>query len=67
MINNYSKLRGRIKEKFGTQQKFANAIGMGTVSLSKKLNGKSFFNQNDIIIICCVLDIDEHDLCKYFF
>ena len=32
----YSKLRGRIKEIFGTQDAFADAVGIGRVSLSKR-------------------------------
>ena len=30
----YAKLRGKIKEVFGTQAKFAKAMGMSTVTLS---------------------------------
>lgn len=38
-VFDYSKLRGKIKEVFGTQAKFAKAMGMSTVTLSAKLNG----------------------------
>ena len=37
-VFDYSKLRGKIKEVFGTQAKFAKAMGMSTVTLSAKLN-----------------------------
>ena len=44
----YSKLRGRIKEKYDTQDAFADAIGIGRVSLSKRLNNQLelTFSQN---------------------
>ena len=35
---NFSKLRGRIVEKFGKQEDFAKAVGISYVSLSKRLN-----------------------------
>ena len=38
MAFDFSKLRGKIKEVFGTQEKFAKAMGMSSVSLSAKLN-----------------------------
>lgn len=34
----YSKLKGKIKEVFGTQSAFAKAMGLSGVSLSSKLN-----------------------------
>jgi len=33
----YRKLRGRIKEKFGTQAAFAKVMGLSDVSVSNKL------------------------------
>ena len=39
----YSKIRGKIKEVFGTQAAFADAMKMSTVSLSEKLNNKVNF------------------------
>lgn len=36
----YNKLRGRIIEKFGTQEKFAKAVGISENSLSKKCSVK---------------------------
>ena len=44
-VFDYSKLRGKIKEVFGTQAKFAKAMGMSTVTLSAKLNGTDFADQ----------------------
>ena len=39
----YRKLRGRIKEKFGTQSEFSKKLGLSEVSVSNKLNNMSFF------------------------
>lgn len=43
MSFDYSKLRGRIVEKFGTQVNFAKAIKLSERTLSLKLNGKIFY------------------------
>ena len=41
MSASYAKLRGKIKEKFGSQDSFAAAMEMDRSTLSLKLNGKS--------------------------
>ena len=45
MTWDYSKLKGRIKEKCGTQDEFAARLGIGRVSLSKRLNNQIEFTQ----------------------
>ena len=45
----YSTLRGRIREKFGTEGNFASAIGMNPSTLSQKLSNKLEFSQEDIL------------------
>ena len=40
MAFNYSKLRGRIIEKYGSQSDFAKAFGCSDRTLSLKMNGK---------------------------
>lgn len=68
MINyDYNKLRGRIKEKFGTQENFAEALEIGTVSLSKRLNCSLEFSQNEINRAVDVLDIPREQIPDYFF
>lgn len=68
MINyDYSKLRGRIKEKFGTQENFAEALNIGTVSLSKRLNCSLEFSQNEINRSVEILDIPREQIPVYFF
>lgn len=63
----YAKLRGRIREKFGTQEAFAEAIGMNTVSLSQRLTGKLEWKTSEIFKACEVLDIPLADNAEYFF
>jgi len=63
----YSKLLGRITEKFGTQTKFAEAMELSERSLSLKLNGKVGFKQNEITKAYPLLDLSETDITSYFF
>lgn len=63
----YDKLRGRIVEKYGSQEKFAEVIGISPNSLSKKMTGKTGFSQKDIIRWSELLDIDKADYSEYFF
>ena len=67
MAFDYSKLRGRIVEKFGTQGAFAKAIGLSQRSLSLKLQGKLFFRQDEIERAINLLCIKSEDIDKYFF
>lgn len=67
MAYDYSKLLGRITEKFGTQAKFAEAMELSERSLSLKLNGKVGFKQNEITKACPLLDLSETEITSYFF
>lgn len=66
---NYSKLIGRIVEKFGTRRAFAEACGFSENTISKKLSGKMAITTNDIIKWCSpeLLDIASEDIPEYFF
>ena len=67
MIFDYSKLRGRIKEICGTQEKFAEELGIGRVSLSQRLNNILEFTQNEMFKACKILGIPLEELPAYFF
>ena len=67
MSFNYNKLRGKIKEVYGTQDKFAKALGIGRVSLSQRLNNILDFSQEEINKSCEVLGISKEDIPTYFF
>lgn len=64
---NYAKLRGAIRAKFGTQAAFAAAIGMRVSTLSAKLNGRSEWTKSQIMRACEVLDIPLAEAPAYFF
>jgi hypothetical protein len=63
----YSKLRGRIIEKFGTLGNFAEAIGLSRVSVSSKMQCKTGFSQEDIELWSSLLDIDKKDIGSFYF
>jgi len=67
MIYDYSKLLGAIKEKYGTQFRFANAVQISERSLSLKLNGKRDWKQKEIIKACIALNINYSEIPTYFF
>ena len=63
----YSKLRGRIREKFKTESAFGEAMGLSHNSLSKKLNGYVQFTQNEIDKVIMLLEIPDDEISTYFF
>lgn len=67
MAFDHSKLRGKITEVFGTQDKFAKALGIGRVSLSQRLNNNLDFSQHEMHRSCELLGIELKDLPLYFF
>lgn len=67
MAFDYSKLKGRIVEKFGSQAKFAEALGTSERTLSLKMNNKIYFRQDEINKALDLLGIDLNDAREYFF
>ena len=63
----YSKLRGKIYEKFGNIKNFCEEIKTSPATLRAKLNNKTSFNNIDIVIICEKLDIPKEEINDYFF
>ena len=63
----YAKLRGRIREKFGTQECFAKAINLNNATLSLKLNEKTQWKREEILLACKKLDIAVDEISSYFF
>ena len=64
---NRNKLRGRIIEKFETQEQFAQAIGMTPGTLSRKLKSTSSMKREEIARWCELLEIKPEDMYLYFF
>lgn len=67
MSANYAKLRGRIREKFGSQDNFAAAMNMDRSTLSLKLNGKSDWTRLEIEKSCMLLHVPLAEAHAYFF
>lgn len=63
----YSKLRGKIREVFGTNESFAKEIGKNPASISAKLNNKSPWTREEIEKTCEVLGIQIEEVHLYFF
>lgn len=66
-VMKFAKLRGRITEKFGTESRFAKALGISLIAVSRKLNGVTNFTRKDILKWCEVLQIPVKDIPIYFF
>lgn len=64
---NYQKLRGRIRECFGTEGALANAMGVNRATLSQKLSNKKDFSQQDIMQMAQLLGINSSEIGEYFF
>lgn len=67
MTFEYSKLIQLIRFKFGTQDNFAKALGIGRVSLSQRLNNRLDFSQDEIAKATDLLDIPKGCIPDYFF
>ena len=63
----YSKLKGRIVEKCGSQRSFAAKMGLSERTISLKLSGRVPFTQSDILKALQVLDLTHADIQGYFF
>ena len=67
MPYDYRKLRGRIREKFGTQAEFSRNIGLSEVSVSNKLNNVVDWGQDEKESAIVALEIPFSDIHSYFF
>lgn len=67
MVYDYSKLEGKIVEKFGTRESFAKAMGITSKSISDKLNNKTIWKQPEISKAKDLLSISGTETDAYFF
>ena len=67
MSYDYSKLKGRIIEKYNTNRNFAQNMNISERSLSLKLNNKVQWTQNEILVAAKLLGIKENEIPIYFF
>lgn len=66
-VYDYRKLRGKIREVFGTQSIFARELGLSEASLSAKLNNVVEWTQEEIEASVHILGIPWKELPEYFF
>ena len=68
MAFDFSKLRGRIVEKFGTCAAFAAAVGLPASSVSDRLNNRIMIDSDEILCWSQpdVLDIPADEIHVYF-
>lgn len=67
MAFDYSKLKGKIKEKCNTQSAFALKMGFSNQTLSAKLGNLVDFNQEEIMKALKILELSDKDVTRYFF
>lgn len=65
LVFDYRKLQGRIKEVFGSQSAFADAMGISVSGLSQRLGNKTHFSQSEIFRAVNLLGLTNAD--EYFF
>lgn len=63
----YRKLRGKITEVYGTQEKFADAMDMETSALSNRLSGNTQWKAPEMAKACKLLGISFEEMYMYFF
>ena len=67
MAYDYSKLEGRIVEKFSTRENFAKSLGVTSQSIYGKLSNKTIWKQPEISKAMELLSISGEDIESYFF
>lgn len=63
----YAKLRGKIREVFGTQEAFADAMGITKSGMSMRLNNKVKWTLDEVTNAVDLLKIEDHEIPSYFF
>ena len=64
---NNSKLRGKIRELFWTEQNLSDAVGISKSALSAKLNNNSEINRDEMLKMIDLLNIKKDDIFEIFF
>ena len=67
MAFDYTHLRGRIREVCGTQETFANTLGISVSTLSLKLNNKAEWTQEEMAKTVSILGEFGETVNDYFF
>jgi len=62
MTQDFSKLKGRMREMGYSQEKLAKEVGISSASLQNKLSGKSDFRLKEMKTISLLLKISPNDI-----
>ena len=63
----HSKLRGKIKEKFGSESSLSKEMGLSPTSISYRLNNIVEFSSTEIYRLIVLLDLPGDKIKEYFF
>lgn len=63
----YSNLKKAIAKQYKTRKAFARAMGLPENSVYRKLSGKAYWKQREIVAACMLLDIEVFLVPFYFF
>ena len=64
---NYSKLRGFIREYYGTLESYGKAIGIGSSQLNERLQGRQPFTQEEMILTVRQVSQPDEIIASLFF
>lgn len=64
---NYSELKGKIVACYGSQEKFASALGVTPMTVYRKLSGKTAFTRDEMLKWSAALRIPKSKIGSYFF
>lgn len=63
----YSKLKGRVIEKYGSYSRFLKDLNMSMQLFNKRVNNITQFNSSEIKKISQLLEINDNEITTYFF
>lgn len=64
---NYSKLRGFIREHYGTLEAYGKAIGIGSTQLNERLQGRQPFTQEEMLLTVRKVNQSDDMITSLFF
>lgn len=62
----YTKLKARIKEVYGGQESFAQALGCTLQNINNKMNNRTCLTQSEIILWAEMLDLRPYEIGEFF-
>lgn len=64
---NYKRLKGRIREYYGSQENAAKNLNLSTTALNNKLNGKTQFTSDELFILINEMEVTPDEIKDIFF